>query len=150
MLVPLTKGMFAVIDAADAVLVAARRWYLQVSGPGILYARSNGRYLHHVLWESWGQPKTRLVDHRDGNGLDCRRQNVRAATRAQNNRNSRLRSDNRSGFKGVTEVRPGRFRAQCRFGGRNQYLGRFDTPEEAHAAYVAAAREHAGEFARAA
>lgn len=93
-------------------------------------------------------PATPFVDHRNMNGLDCRRENLRAATKSQNTRNSRLRRNNRSGFKGVTETSKG-WRAQCRFDGRNHHLGYFDTPEEAHAAYFAAACEHAGEFARA-
>jgi hypothetical protein len=38
--------------------------------------------------------------------------------------------------------------AQISVDGRSKHLGRFPTPEQAHAAYVAAAREHYGEFAR--
>jgi hypothetical protein len=152
MLVPLTRGEYAVIDQADAEAVAAFQWHLHISGPRRVYARyhagSDRRYLHQFLWRLWGH-QSPLVDHRDGDGLNCRRSNLRAATHSQNIGNSRLRRDNRSGLKGVTEVRPGKWRAQFRLDGRNLYLGLFNSPELAHAAYVSAARERFGEFARA-
>lgn len=55
------------------------------------------------------------------------------------------------GFKGATyNRRQGRWMAQITVGRQRHYLGYFDTPGEAHAAYMAAATRHFGEFARAA
>jgi len=60
------------------------------------------------------------------------------------------RSDNTSGFKGVTRSKGGGkpWQAQILFDSKYKYLGRFDTPEEAHAAYCEAAATHHKDFAR--
>lgn len=107
-------------------------------------------YAHHLAWfyvtGQW--PRVRL-DHRDGNALNNRWENLRYATQAQNMQNSRRRSDNQTGFKGVSFNRArGRFQAHISINRKSRYLGLFDTAEEAHAAYCAAAKEHFGEFAR--
>lgn len=89
------------------------------------------------------------VDHRDLNGLNNRWTNLRAATKTQNAGNTRLQPTNKTGFKGVsTYGTTGRFRANICIFGKQTWLGAYDTAEEAHAAYVAAAIEHYGEFAR--
>lgn len=91
------------------------------------------------------------IDHRDGNGLNNRWLNLREGTKSQNQANARRRRDNSSGYKGVSlHAASGKFcaRIQCR--GRRINLGLYETPQEAHAAYVHAANSLFGEFARAA
>jgi hypothetical protein len=108
------------------------------------------RYLAHrlaVLWMT-GEWPPHEVDHRDGDGLNNAWRNLRIATRAQNSANTSRHADNRAGFKGVYP-RGKRFVAMIRWDKRGRYLGTFDTPDEAHAAYVTAAQQHFGEFARA-
>lgn len=89
------------------------------------------------------------VDHKNGDRADNRWSNLRAATRTFNNANSSVRSDSTIGLKGVVRCRD-RFHARLTFQGTKYHLGAFDTPEEAHAAYCAKAKEVFGEFARAA
>lgn len=90
-----------------------------------------------------------LVDHKDRDGLNNRWVNLRIATLSQNAANAKRYSTNSSGFKGVTYHRGvGRWQAQIKKDGKNFYLGLHDTPETAHAAYVAKAQELFGEFAR--
>jgi hypothetical protein len=91
------------------------------------------------------------VDHVNGERADNRWANLRQATRRQNLGNMKLRPVSTTGFKGVIyEARRCKFRADIRCGGgKSRYLGRFDTALEAHEAYMAAAREIFGEFARA-
>lgn len=129
---------------------------------GKLYASSNGRQYRRVIINgrqfmehqvafalARGEWSSSVVDHINGIGTDNRLSNLREATTSENNRNSRIRSDNSTGFKGVS--RQGRrFRAYIKSGDRQRNLGVYDTPEAAHAAYVAAANELFGEFARAA
>ena len=86
-----------------------------------------------------------MVDHKNRVASDYRWSNLRAATRLQNQANARVRKDSRSGVKGVSAVRQ-KFRAKIRAGGKKIHLGYFDTPEDAHAAYVAKAKELFGEF----
>jgi hypothetical protein len=81
--------------------------------------------------------------------LDNRRSNLRVATKAENCQNRRTRSDNKTGFKGVSfDPVLRKFKAQIMVSGRRIYLGWFETPERAHKAYVIAASEHHGAFAR--
>jgi hypothetical protein len=105
---------------------------------------------HQLAWfymtGRWGRP---TIDHRDGNATNNCWSNLRRATASQNNANRRRARHNTSGYKGVFSCgRSGRWRAVIRWNGRRTYLGTFDTPEAAHAAYVAAARKLFGEFAR--
>lgn len=89
------------------------------------------------------------VDHRNGVTDDNRYLNLRPATKSQNIANSKLRRDNKSGFKGVClEPSTGKWMANINKDKKRHYLGLFSTPEEAHAAYVAAAKKLHGQFAR--
>jgi len=90
------------------------------------------------------------IDHVNGIKSDNRISNLRAASRSQNMANTSRRSSNTSGYKGVTrDRRTGRFIAAVHPNGKKLHLGVFDTAEAAHAAYVAGALKHYGEFARA-
>lgn len=84
------------------------------------------------------------ADHRDGNGLNNAWANLREATRTQNQTNTRPRSTH---GKGVSCCQ-GRYVAQITIARKTRYLGSFGTAEEAHAAYVKAAHEAFGDFAR--
>lgn len=91
------------------------------------------------------------VDHADTDSTNNRLSNLRVATRSQNCANAKRKSRNTSGYKGVSFCKKKhQWRAYVTVGGKQSHLGYFDSPEEAHAAYYAAAREHFGEFARAA
>jgi hypothetical protein len=105
---------------------------------------------HHLAWfYITGEWRAGLIDHRDGNRSNNRWDNLRRATQSQNCANRRLARNNRCGFKGVTGDESGRWRAGIHKDGRRYHLGVFATAEDAHAAYVAAARALFGEFARA-
>ena len=85
------------------------------------------------------------IDHINRNKSDNRIVNLRLASRSQNNINSGLHSHNTSGFRGVYASR-NKWAAQIKLNGKKIYLGRFNTAEEAHQCYLAAARELYGEF----
>lgn len=90
------------------------------------------------------------IDHKNNRRTDNRWSNLRSATSQQNKWNARTPRHNTSGFKGVSwATRDQKWRAQIKVGDRPRSLGAFDCPREAHAAYVAAAKKHFGEFARA-
>lgn len=104
---------------------------------------------HRLAWffvhGAW--PRDQL-DHINMQRSDNRIANLREATNAQNGANCPARRRNKCGKKGVSKMK-GRWRAQIFKNKRQVHLGLFATAEEAHAAYVAAARIHHGEFARA-
>ena len=88
-----------------------------------------------------------VADHINGNPLDNRRINLRVCTQHENMLNRRTHKNNTSGFKGVSQVGPNRWAAYIAFDGKMYYLGVFDSPEKAHAAYCRAAAWLHGEFA---
>lgn len=101
--------------------------------------------LHRVIMDA---PDGIDVDHKNGNGLDNRRENLRLATRSQNKANVGLPLTNISGRKGVSWHRAtGKWRAQIWFGERHIHLGLFTDLDEAARAYDRAAIECYGEFA---
>jgi hypothetical protein len=96
---PLTNGKVALVDEDDFRILSAWKWYAD-ERPDRVYARTGHIYLHRVIL---GLPPGRLplVDHWNGNGLDCRKANLRVATPRQNTINRKLRCDNQSGLCGV-------------------------------------------------
>lgn len=88
-----------------------------------------------------------ILDHKNQNSLDNRWSNLRPASHAQNAANRRLHKNNKSGYKGVSQRPNGRFQAQIMVHSKLIYLGIFDTPQLAHAAYNEAAKKHFKEFA---
>ena len=108
-----------------------------------------GRYLAHVL--AWfymtGVWPDRIVDHKDNNPGNMKWKNLRLATSVQNKANSKCRSDNVLGIKGVCRVR-GFWRARIYVSGKSVHLGYFTSVQEAHNCYMEAATQQFGEFAR--
>lgn len=103
------------------------------------------RHLAHrlaVLYmtDKWPEQE---VDHRDGVRANNRWENLREATVAENATNRRRsRSNSQSGYLGVRATqRGGRWRAAIAVDGKEKHLGTFDTPEQAHAAYLEAKRQ---------
>ena len=146
-IVHLTQGKIAYIDAADADLVESYgRWSADKRSNGFYARYSPDRiYLHRLIM---GFPDG-LVDHQDGDTLNCRRSNLRIVTPSQSVMNTRIRSDNKSGHRGVIwDKARGKWRAEIKVHPRRIHLGRFDLIEDAIAAYAAAAEEYFGEYRR--
>lgn len=153
--IPLSKGLFAVVDVADLHIVESINWYAKVKNGATTYAarwrpvgasRSDETLMHRMIA---GTPKHMDTDHIDGNGLNNRRSNLRSATKSQNMHNARVRKDNSSGYKGVNwNKRKAKWEARIRLNGKHHRLGYHATPEAAHKAYCAASKALHGEFSR--
>ena len=148
--VPLTKGNEAIVDAADVPLVDGKCWVFRMKG-NVAYAISRGRQMHRVIADANSGQE---VDHRDGDGLNNRRSNLRIATKSQNGGNRRKNRGCVTRFKGVRYDRSIRtaakisWQAVIQVNKRRFFLGCFATEEEAALAYDRAAVEHFGEFAK--
>lgn len=150
--VPLTNGKFAIIDASDADAVGRFNWSAKPDRDSFYAAtmvHDGGRRkvlrLHRFLMPGVSE----IVDHMDGDKLNCRRSNLRPATIQQNNWNVRRPRHNKSGFKGVSFHRATqKWRATIGVSGIKISLGLHHSKESAHRAYQAAARKYFGEFAR--
>jgi hypothetical protein len=94
-------------------------------------------------------PRGLIVDHRNRNGLDNRRSNLRLATYSQNNCNKPKRKNTSSRFVGVSFDKRGQhWVAYIHHNGKHIWLGRFDNEIDAAKARDKAARQYHGEFAR--
>jgi hypothetical protein len=164
---PLRLGAKAVISETDAPFVLRYKWHLKrrvhKNGRVDSYAarwesdpagKRRRVLMHHdVTRRKYGEQLRRHIDHRDGNGLNNRRRNLRWATQAQNQWNSGPHRNNSSGFKGVCFDRGNKtgakkWKAKIECHGRQINLGRFLTAEEAAIAYNEAALRLFGPFAR--
>lgn len=104
---------------------------------------------HRIIWMmvNGRDPKVH-IDHINGDKADNRIANLREATTSENKFNIGLRSDNMSGFKGVSWIRRrSNWQSEIAASGKRRNLGYFSTAEEAARAYDAAAKEMHGHFA---
>lgn len=161
-IIPLTQGQFAIIDDDDYDLVIAYKWQAQrqrgVDPDRTWYAtrpywdetgRRRCMRLHRFIL-GLGSGRVPEVDHRDGDGLNCRRANLRICSLRENQANKRAFGT--SGFKGVylktdhRRVKP--WKAYIRENERSRNLGMYATAEEAAHVYDFHARRVYGEFAK--
>jgi hypothetical protein len=147
--ITLTRGAVAFFDEEDEPLVRPFLWSLRSEGRQRYALRtlplgSSPRtlFLHRAVLGLTDRDV--CVDHIDCDGLNNRKSNLRTFVRQGfNMANSRLRTDNPSGFKGVH-----RHFDQWRVSVAGEYLGIFPTKEEAARVYDAAAIAKWGNFAR--
>ena len=143
--IPLGKGLFATVDAADYEQLSKYKWYAKRHGPTI-YATciKQGKvvYMHRMIMRA---RKGVLVDHIDGNGLNNRRCNLRLCTHQQNQAN-RGPCGGSSRFVGVHH-HGDQWQAGIRCRGEYFYLGLHDDEVEAAKARDRKAYELHGEYA---
>lgn len=147
-------------DDQDHELISRYNWHIQ-KGRTSLYAITNikidgakrikGKLQKTVLSMHrlvMGTPDYFHVDHKDHNGLNNRKCNLRKCTRSQNAMNSRLKKTNITGYKGVTFFKASnRYEAFIMHNKKQIHLGYFDTDIEAAKRYNEAAVQYFGEFA---
>lgn len=143
--ITLSGGEVAIVDEADYALVSQHTWRMGDSGYAVAKIHIDGKRLNvrmHRLIMGLRNGDPRQIDHRNRVRLDNRRNNLRICTVAENNRNVGVRSNSKSGYKGVSWNKcRGRWHSRIGANGKVIHLGYFDTAEQAHEAFVKAARE---------
>lgn len=151
--IPLSRGKVALVDDEDYEFLSKWKWSFHPRGYATRTSRKDDTYgrvtipMHRAVLRLDGNNRS-LVDHVNTNKLDKRRSNLRLCTPSQNHANKPRSNKNTSGYKGVSwDSTRQKWKAGITVKQKARNLGRFSTPEEAHAAYLAAAREAFGEFA---
>lgn len=147
------KGYSTIVDSIDADLIKYK-WNPHREKYAIRYTttrgKSHGVFIHRIILErklGRGLTSGEFVDHINGVGFDNRRCNLRLASMSENNRNVGKRSNNTSGYKGISRDH-NFWRAEIRVNGKKIYLGIYSTKEDAYAAYCEASKKYHGEFGR--
>lgn len=146
---PLSQGKFAIVDNDDYEKLLPWKWTF--SG-GYAYrvktvqGKSKKVWLHRFIANT---PEGLYTDHINGNRLDCRKENLRICTYAQNNKNASIRKDNKSGYRGVYwEKGVKKWRAVINADAKRICLGFYESAKEAAKAYNESAKKLHGSFAR--
>lgn len=144
----LTQGKVALIDDRDFDRVQNFKWCLQ-RNQDRCYAVSGGRRQKRVYLHSLLLPGVGKVDHKDGDGLNNLRDNLRPASSLENNRNSKKQKGTSSRFKGVSwNPRNRSWKVSIRVEGLGVHLGYYEDENDAAHVYDYAAKIYFGEFAR--
>lgn len=150
--IALTQGQVTTVDDADFEALSKFKWcalkrkhtFYAVRGtPGV---RNIKIQMHRQIL---GTPKGEYSDHRDGNGLNNQRHNLRVATKGQNAMSFQtLHFGKSSRFRGVCwREKRGKWEAYIKVDKTYRFLGRYGSEKEAAQAYDRAALHHFGEFA---
>jgi hypothetical protein len=148
--VPLTKGYVALVDDEDYERVlAAGPWHAMLSHGKVygLHKNRQSHYLMHRFILGLTDPKLQ-GDHKDGDGLNNQKYNLRIATHAQNQHNKTKPINNTSGVTGVSwHKRSQRWRVDITVNNKSRTIGTFKSFEEAVEARKDAAIKLHKEFA---
>src|SRR6185312_15757077 len=138
--IALTRGAVTLVDEGDVALVSAHSWHFD----GKYAVAAAGLKMHRLILRA---PPDLLVDHRDGDGLNNQRSNLRLCSPSANARNAKKKPGRRR-YKGVTWTGVGfGWRATVSVDGKKVSVCRLPSEEAAARTYDDLARLHHGEFA---
>lgn len=146
--IQLTQGKVTIIDDDDYEKVSSHKW---------------SAFLYDGNWRATSSIKNKtvklsrfilgvtdsgvLVDHKNLDTLDNRKENLRLTNKQQNGRNRGAQKNNKSGYKGVCLDR-GKYNAAIHVSGKHILIGRYNDIIEAAQAYDEAAKKLFGEYAK--
>lgn len=151
--IELTKGQVALVDDLDYIILSAWKWVASKNG-NTFYAlrhfmeggKKHKIYMHRYLMGE--TDKKVFIDHRDRNGLNNQRDNLRVCTKAQNYANRNKAKNCSSKYVGVSwHKKSGKWAVMLCKDYKPIYIGLFTSEEAAAKAYNEAAIRIHGEFA---
>lgn len=147
--IKLTKGKYALVDNQDFEFLNQWKWHFLNAGYAARTIRMGKKFkkvlMHHILiTRIIGQE----VDHKNGNKLDNRKQNLRLCTTTQNHWNRGKLKTNKSGYKGVHwhKARQ-KWSVNITVNHKKYFLGYFTNKKKAATVYKATAKRFYKEFA---
>lgn len=134
---PLTKGMFALVDNSDYLILRKWKWCIHSGGYAVRKHKKSFILMHSSIVDP---PKGKEVDHVDGNKLNNQRRNLRCVTSSQNKMNLPKRNKTSSKYKGVCWHKGGgKWMAYIGINKKLKYLGLYNKEKDAAIAYNNAA-----------
>jgi hypothetical protein len=147
--IQLTQGKVALVDDEDYTWLNRRKWCANIFNGHWYAVRTEKKKTVLMHAQILGTPKGMKSDHKDGDGLNNQRHNLRICIHAQNLYNQRTQTRLKSSsFKGVFwHTQAKKWQAQIKVNTRRIYLGIFISEIKAARAYDEAARKYFGDFA---
>lgn len=146
--IKLTQCKYALVDDEDFEWLNKFNWYATKGRNEDIWYAGRGRPISRMHREIMNAPADKQVDHKDGNGLNNQKSNLRLATNQQNQRNQKPRNSS-SKFKGVHWYKRDQvWIAYIQINGELKRLGYFNSEILAAQTYNLAAKMYFGEFAR--
>lgn len=143
----LTKNKFVLVDSEDFERISLHSWCLSSNGYAKrgVFNQNKTILMHREVMNL----KAGIIDHINGDKLDNRKSNLRLCTISLNGANTRIASNNTSGYKGVHwDTRDKKWLAKICVNQKSMNLGRYENKMDAAVAYNEAAKVYFGEFAR--
>lgn len=152
-IIKLTKNKTVVVDGEDFDFLNQWKWHAGKNGSyaarGEWQKGKNKNkiiYMHRLIMKVEGKTQ---VDHKNGNGLDNRKENLRLCTNKENQRNHKLLVTNKSGFNGVSwNSKVKKWETCISVDNKTVHLGFYRNKIKSATIYNAAATKYFGEFAR--
>lgn len=147
------NGKFSIVDDDDYDFISLHRWHLGSNGYALTNTprpyrkgQTHTIFMHRLIHKT---PYGKWTDHKNGDRLDNRKENLRTATKSQNLCNMNKHSDNKVGFKGICfHSLSGLWNARIQINYQRKSLGYFVTKSEAARAYNRGAKKYHGVFAK--
>lgn len=143
--IKLTQGKYATVDEMDFEKFGKLKWHYK-EGYAVRHFAGKGKVrLHRLILDA---KDGQMVDHINRDTLDNRRGNLRICSVSENTRNMGIKTNNKSGYKGVSyDKERNKWASFIRYGNKGHNLGRFNTKEDAARAYDKEAERVFGNFA---
>lgn len=155
--IKLTQGQCALVSDKDSVFLNQWKWFVKFNERGTPYyaVRMTPRpdrhviRMHRIVLERMGFKNFPQTDHRDGNGLNNQRRNLRPATNQQNSCNQKLRKDNTTGLKGICwDQARQKWLVQISANNKRVYSKRFNSKQQAIQQHKKHIKKYHGKFNR--